>query len=204
MNKWKVLFGLLLTACVCNGQEVSGCNFGVTNTVVVGSSYSYTIGQGPWGVRKYTWIWGDGSANTITYSTPTNSTFASHTYTANGAYTWTVNACDSATGAGCLSYGVFTLNIVDSTETGIAENKKLEKDIFICPTPFNEEINIAAGFRFDEIIIYDVTGKKISAQKFFRSDHFILETSSVLPGCYFIEVYSGGILKSRRTAIKFG
>jgi hypothetical protein len=95
--------------------EVNGCNFAITNSTTVGAMRSFTVGQGPWGPRKYTWNFGDGT-NYISYSTPTNSVYATHTFSLNGVYSMTINAQDSL-GGGCLAYMIYSISITGITPT---------------------------------------------------------------------------------------
>ncbi|MBA3664977.1 MAG: PKD domain-containing protein [Bacteroidetes bacterium] len=113
----KHLFSLFYLIAILGNSNVlgAGCNFAITNSTTVGATRSFTVGQGPWGPRKYTWDFGDGT-NIISYSTPTNSVYATHTYSLNGAYSMTISAQDSL-GGGCLSYMIYNVSITGITPT---------------------------------------------------------------------------------------
>jgi hypothetical protein len=164
-----------------------GCNFGITNTLIVGATHSYTIGQGPWGVRKYTWNWGDGSAPNTTYSDQNNFTSSSHTYSDNGIYTLSINACDSASGAGCLSYGNFTIS-VNGIATGLSENNPLNK-IQVYPNPFSNHI-VVENENFNKIEVRNYIGELMLSESFSDISYYKLNTENLCSGIYFIYVFN--------------
>ena len=138
----KFFFVLILVLIFTSGleaQEAQGCNFGVTNTLIVGPSHSYTISQGNWGKRRYIWKWGDGSKADSTYTNNADQTFGSHTYSLNGAYSFTVIAQDSATGAGCVVMGIFNIQVTGAAITVISE--ELESESYLrMNNPFSSSL----------------------------------------------------------------
>ncbi len=174
---------LFLTLLAPVKGSVNGCNFGITNTLIVGATHSYTIGQGAWGPRKYTWTWGDGSSPSISYSTPNNFTSASHTFSNNGVYTFTVNSCDSASGAGCLSYGIYTLS-VSGLPTAIIENN-LNVNLAAYPNPFNDRVTIENA-EFDQVEVRNCIGQIVISETFSTVNNYKLNTAHLYSGVYFI------------------
>ncbi len=185
----KVLQTIILFLCFLPFKDYSiGCNFGFTHTVIIGASHSYTIGQGPWGKRKYIMNWGDGSSLDIAYSTPTNSVYISHTYSVNGNFVLSINSSDTL-GGGCLSFGNFNISVNYFT-TNLIENNL--PDVF-SQTIFNNEIILKPSqFTLSKIEIRGISGELLIAEKLIRDQINKINTGFLNVGVYVLYLYGEG------------
>ncbi len=183
----KLLSIIILLSLFPNKNYSMGCNFGFTHTVIVGPSYSYTIGQGPWGKRKYVMNWGDGSPADIAYSTPSNSVFITHTYSVNGNYFLNINSSDTL-GGGCLSYGNFNFSVNYYT-TGVFTTNNYSR--LLVQTVFNDEVIINNSTpQIYKIEILNSSGQVLVKQSILPSELKSFETKFFQEGIYFIYLFS--------------
>lgn len=110
-KKTLIIFSVIFLGSM---NTYAGCNFGITNESHVSNTYTFTIGQGPWGQRQYVWNFGDGSSNGLSYSTPNNTTEIVHTFPSLGVYTMTISSQDSL-GGGCQSWITYSVNVTSDT-----------------------------------------------------------------------------------------
>lgn len=183
-NTLAILFIILFSSKI----NAVGCNFGFTNTVIVGSTHSYTIGQGPWGIRKYTWNFGDGSQNVISYSNQNNITFATHTFSTNGNYTLNITACDSLSGAGCISFGNFAISVMGVVNTGLYQNNTINA-LILYPEIFSESFEIKNGY-FNKIEVINSSGEIIISENFATTNYYKLHLFAIPIGIYYVSIYN--------------
>jgi len=71
--------------------------------------------------------------------------------------------------------------------TNIKEENNFNKSMFVFPNPINNELNISSNDKVQkEIILYDVSSKKLLQQKFTNS--ISLNTEGLAKGIYIYEV----------------
>ncbi len=122
------------------------------------------------------------------YTNPTSSTsgtitvnIASQTFSTNMTNLTTINTCETHFAPyNYVSY---------CTTTSLTENEN-ESDFEIFPNPFNDKLNIHSNKNeVSEIILYDITSRKIITKKF--TNEISLNTEQFSKGIYIYEIKSG-------------
>ncbi len=191
-----ILFSLQFNQAKSQNQNI-GCNFGITASVVVGATHSYTVGQGPWGKRKYTWFWGDNTKDS-SYTNSVDITWSQHTYSLNGMYTMTITARDSATNAGCVVSGVFQVTVTGvPSSTGIHANE-YNNLVNVYPNPFHNKISVSNS-KCNKVEIRNILGKLMALQTCKESEIVNIETNDFESGLYFLLLYyeNGTVINKR-------
>lgn len=109
----------------------AGCNFAITNVVNSGNTYTFTLGQGPWGAREYIWNFGDGTIDT-SYSTPSNISTIVHTFPTTAVYNITIVG-QNVGGGGCIGNYSYSITVNSNCQA----NFNYSVDSLTCLTNFN-------------------------------------------------------------------
>jgi PKD repeat protein len=174
------------SGCIVNAgftETISGLNVNFTNTS--------TISNGS--ITTYGWSFGDGNFSTA--PSPV------HFYTTPGPYNvvMVVNGFDTSQNA-CVDSISKTITV--SIGSAVNDVKVQELNIYPNPTTKNITIDIPKGEKFENVVITDVSGRKVS-NKFVTidSERLTISLKNRSTGIYFIKlqtnkhIYTSSIMK---------
>lgn len=213
--------------CLTISDTVSSCSSTYCNYVVVGNPagnncsasfylvqdstnmYNYTAYSYASNGGQYTYFWdfGDGSTSTQQYPT--------HVYAGTGPYvlclTVTDNVGCTATQCDSLYAGrssnAITLNVVQGSSTGIAENE-LISGLQNYPNPFSTSTNINYSLSTNasiELSILDLLGNKVmileNNSKAAGTHTIELNAENLAEGMYLLQLKANGSISTRKMII---
>jgi PKD repeat protein len=135
-----------------------------------------------------TWSWDFGDGNTSTSQNPTNN------YAAAGSYFVCLTVVDSC---GTDTYCDSTVNVV----TSINENS-LDFGLSVYPNPTAGNLNVTANVSIERVQLLSVTGSLVTDMNNINSSNYQLDGSNLESGIYFLRVFSGDQVATRRVTFK--
>jgi len=138
----------------------------------------------------YTWDWGDGTFDNVSYP--------SHTYDISGNYTICLSITDanSCTDTYCNDYSFKTespiayINVIDPLTVGIAESEKQTEGLIIYPNPASNTLTIETAIANGTYQLQDLSGK-IILQGSINAARYTLDISILAKGIYVLSITNG-------------
>jgi hypothetical protein len=144
------------------------------------------------------------SAITLSGASPAGGTFNGIGITGS-----TFTPSTAGTGAHVISYSYTDANNCTNaaTETILVKlctginNLNDEGTMMLFPNPVNNELNILCDLfngKDETVKVFDVAGKNIACDYKFHDKGLTVRTNNLLPGSYFVKIYTGGVELGRK------
>lgn len=178
------IYPVILVAQNAQGSDTVMQNIQINILPLPQAAYTYT--PLPGGVLQfqnqslngnlYIWDFGDGTA-------PVSGLNAQHQYTQSGTYVVTLSA-NNACGA-----AIFQQNIT-VTVAGVGTQAPAHTSLRLYPNPAVEQVRVEVGMPIQNLMVYDVSGRRIEVVVQAVSDGAIIQVSGLPSGWYGVR-YAG-------------